>query len=133
MLPWHGTKWPLVPLFLSLLLTTWAGQDSLEDVDVDDESNSVSTESPVSSASMPMWRAPVFMHKGTLSCGFLVILRACGIMQGVKATVIFVFQSYGKSCLMLNFCGVSQYIYLTLLMHAPVGKLRGFPTALIDW
>lgn len=67
MLPWHGPKGPL--LLLSLLLITCAGQESVEDVELDDESNSVSTESPVSSASMPMWCAPVLMHKGMFSCG----------------------------------------------------------------
>ncbi|KAI5608862.1 erythroferrone [Silurus asotus] len=46
MLPWHGPKGPLLPLVLSLLLATCAGQDSQEDLDGDDESNSVSTESP---------------------------------------------------------------------------------------
>lgn len=78
MLPWHGPRGPILPLVLSLLLTTCAGQDSLEDLEHDDESNSVSTESPVSSASMPMWCAPVLMF----SCGFVVILQACCYTEG---------------------------------------------------
>ncbi|KAK3513427.1 hypothetical protein QTP70_014254 [Hemibagrus guttatus] len=51
MLPWHGPKGPLLPLVLSLLLVICAGQDSLEDVELDDESNSVSTESPETASS----------------------------------------------------------------------------------
>lgn len=87
MLPWNGPKGPLLPLVLSLLLTTCAGQDSLEDLELDDESNSVSTESPVSSALMSMWCAPVLMHKGMISCGLFFF---CCIIQEVKSTVIFV-------------------------------------------
>lgn len=72
MLHWHGPKGSILPLVLSLLLTTCAGQDSLEDLELDDESNSVSTESPVSSAAVPMRCAPVFMF----SCGFVADKQA---------------------------------------------------------
>ncbi|TTU11744.1 Adipolin [Bagarius yarrelli] len=46
MLPWHGPKRSLLPLVLSLLLASCFGHDSLEDLELDYESNSVSTESP---------------------------------------------------------------------------------------
>lgn len=64
----------------------------------------MSTESPVSSASVPMWHAPVFMHQGMFSCGFVLILQAFGFIHKAKAAVIFMLWNYGKRCLILNDC-----------------------------
>ncbi|XP_066507960.1 erythroferrone-like [Hoplias malabaricus] len=46
MLPWHGARGLLLPLVLSLLLTVCHAQESQEGLELEEESNTVSTESP---------------------------------------------------------------------------------------
>lgn len=46
MLPWLGARGPLLPLVLSLLLTACPAQESQEYLELEEDSNTVSTESP---------------------------------------------------------------------------------------